>query len=402
MGSSDEFEFHTFHVNGVSRPEIIYIEHGLYELVEGRLFTNEEINPYVIPSIAPILVSREFAQSNDLSIGSYMELKSMPIFVLPEDANVPEGGFTDMEWGEELWNHPYNQAQEVIYEFEIVGIFDVTRILRGNIEELMDHQNMVNLFFTPNWRVYEAISDEANSWQLWADVFNMHDWNEGLVSILQAQADSITALWLLHDWEDVATFMEAANQILPPSLEVDEGLMDTFRPMIEATNSLNTIVSRVLWLASGAMVMVLTLLILLYLRERRHEIGIYLALGEKKVKIMLQLLLEIVIVSTLGLIMAFLVANMLSEQLSLSILQTELASNERSDDHIPVMLERLGFGQALAPDEMLAFFEVSLDMEAVILFFLGGLGTVTLSTVVPVVYIMEINPKEILMQAKVE
>lgn len=401
-GDPDEFDTNSFTIHGVSDPEIIYFEHGMYELVEGRLFAAEELKFETTSSVAPILVSREFAEFNELSVGSLMNLNSTPIFVLPEDADVPEGGFVGMEWGEDLWNHPYNQVQEIIYEFKIVGIFDFTRILRGNISELIEHESRTNTFFTPNWRVHEAMSDYANAWQLGADVFNMHDWEEGLVSVIQAQANAITPLWLLNDLDDVAAFTEAANQILPPSLEIDEGLVDTFRPMIEATNNLNTIVSQVLWLASGAMVIVLTLLIILYLRERKHEIGIYLALGENKIKIVLQLLLEIIIVSAFGLIMAFFTANMLSEELSLSMLQTELVSNERSDNHIPDMLELLGFGQALTEDEMLAFFEVSLEMEAVMLFFLVGLGTVTLSTVVPVVYILELNPKDILMKAKIE
>jgi len=67
-----------------------------------------------------------------------------------------------------------------------------------------------------------------------------------------------------------------------------------------------------------------------------------------------------------------------------------------------VTLEQLGFGQALTPDEMLAFFEVSLEIEVVILFFLVGLGTIILSTIVLVVYILELNPKDILMKAKIE
>ena len=108
-GDPNEFDTNSFTIYGVSNPEIIYFEHGMYELVEGRLFTAEELNFETTSHVASILISREFADFNSLSVGSFMGLDLTSIFVLPEDAHVPEGGFVGMEWGEDLWNHPYNQ-----------------------------------------------------------------------------------------------------------------------------------------------------------------------------------------------------------------------------------------------------------------------------------------------------
>lgn len=56
-------------------------------------------------------------------------------------------------------------------------------------------------------------------------------------------------------------------------------------------------------------VIVLTLVIALMLHGRRHEVGIYLALGERKAKIVTQVMVEVVINASLGIVIAILLGN---------------------------------------------------------------------------------------------
>ena len=403
MGCPDEWKHFSFRVHGVSRPEIIYIESGMYELYAGRLFTAEEMQPVFRPEIAPALVSREFVELNHLSIGSIVQLTQTGIFYLPEDAQVPEGGFTGMYWGETLWEHPYSRLKDITYEFEIVGIFEFTRIVRGNNSDLMHHQSMANLFFTPNWRVGEMLKNDADSWQLWADVFNMHDWEDGPVEVFMAHGDAITPLWVLYDLDDIMSFQEAANRILPSPLIVDDGLQGTVRPIIETTNQLNATISWVLWMGAGAMVIVLTLLILLYLRERKHELGIYMALGERKIKLLCQIVIEIFLVSVIGLILALFVANIVAGNISQAMIQAELVVPARCEDYFPSEMEMLGFGQEMTVDEVLEHFNVSLDVRTIFLFFVVSMGAIVVSTIIPVSYVLRLKPKDILMmKARIE
>ena len=158
-----------------------------------------------------------------------------------------------------------------------------------------------------------------------------------------------------------------------------------------------------LWMGAGAMVIVLTLLILLYLRERKHELGIYMALGERKIKVVCQIVLEVFLVSVIGLILALVIANIVAQNISGSMLEAELlAIPARCWSYWPSMLEMIGFGQELTADEMLEHFKVSLDVRTIFLFFVVSIGAVIASTIVPVVYILELNPKDILMKARIE
>ncbi|MCL1948763.1 MAG: ABC transporter permease [Turicibacter sp.] len=392
-------DFHRFEVLGVSRPEIIYVESGMYELSEGRLFTADEVAPDGISLIAPLLVSREFAERNGLSVNSIIELQSfVPVFQLPEGAVVPEGGFTGLN-DEEIWSHPYFNHESVAYSFQIVGIFEITRVLRPNDPAIQEHQQLVNMFITPNWRIHQMQSDLASGMERRTQVFGTE---QEVAEAFRWRSHTIVPLWVLEDLDSIEPFMESADRILPSHYRLDEGLSGIFRPMIEATNNLNGLFNQILWISSGGMIMVLSLLILIFLRERKQEFGIYLALGERKPKMILQIITEVVAVSLVGLSLGLIVANFSVEALTTNMLQEELENASRPIMQDMSFIERVGFGQELTPEEMLEFFTVSLDGRTIITFFWVALGVITLSTIVPVTYILDMNPKEILVQSKIQ
>ncbi|MCL1989309.1 MAG: ABC transporter permease [Defluviitaleaceae bacterium] len=398
----NELPHFPFTLRGVSTPRVIYIENGLYELYAGRTFTEAEITPHVDANqLIPILVSREVAELNGWFVGEIIELLNLGLFSLPENANVPEGGFTGLEWGEALWEHPYNDSKDVSYHFEIIGLFEFQREHRGNVSQLPAHQSNINLFFLPNWRVHDILLDEVVAWEHWADVFNMHDFLRE--TRIRDGLDGVTALWVLGDSRDELAFIDAAHGLLPPYSQI-MGLSDMFRPMIVATNALRQIVVPLFWMASVAMVVLLTLLILLYMSGRKREIGIYLALGEKKHKICQQFLLEVFLVSIFALSCALLMAHGVAKELALSMIQNEIIADVDVQEiglFGPNLFD-IGIAQTFSTSEMIETFNVSLSTPAAGLFFGSGLITVVLASIVPIVYLFEISPKDILSQAKIE
>ena len=57
----------------------------------------------------------------------------------------------------------------------------------------------------------------------------------------------------------------------------------------------------------------------------------------------------------------------------------------------------MGFDTEIPVDVIVASYDVSLSFYAVLIFLGVGLGTVLLATVVPVIYILRLNPKEIML-----
>jgi len=144
---------------------------------------------------------------------------------------------------------------------------------------------------------------------------------------------------------------------------------------------------------------ILSLLITLFLRDRKHEIGIYLALGEKKGKIITQILTEVLSVSIIGITLSLFAGNIISDGISQQMIHNnmmnELENPSMNFDWNP--LEGMGFNTNMSMDEMLENYEVGLDGQTIGLFFLVGAGTVILSTISPIIYITSLNPKKIMM-----
>ena len=51
----------------------------------------------------------------------------------------------------------------------------------------------------------------------------------------------------------------------------------------------------------------------------------------------------------------------------------------------------------LTVDEMIEAFDTTLTIEAIIWFYVVGIGTVMISTLIPIVYLVKLNPKKVLL-----
>jgi len=152
-------------------------------------------------------------------------------------------------------------------------------------------------------------------------------------------------------------------------------------------------------------VFVLSLLIVLFLHDRREEIGIYLALGEKKSYVVLQIFLEIFIITTLATILSLFIGNMVAERLSQVILQNDLVANTSTDQLIQMGgwndFNTMGFGFEMTVEEMLEAYSVSLDGLTIIIFIGVTIATTSLSIMMPMIYLVKLRPKDILMKSAI-
>lgn len=400
-----------FWLTGVSNTEIIHIEYGLFELVDGRTFTELELLSYDLSDPIPIIISNEVAQINDLSVGTILNLYSER-FSLPKDADVPEGGFTDLDDDEIVW-HPYNRSGLESYEFVVIGIVDIDLQAASNIQHLQMQQVIYNVFFIPNQSAEMIRKNMFESQLEWLAVFN-----PGEELTLEEWMGDVNAFWILDDPLYMDSFKEEAMSILPDYV-IFEDFVHIFDPLHQAMIPISQITNQILWFVSLAMVVVLGLLITLYLHDRRHELGIYLALGEKKFKIILQILLELMSVALVGFSLAILVGNLIAPQVSQRFLVHELtqgfSTSESSwmphpetgtlirvhpENELPSNIEFSGMSRELTVDEITNLFVVSLDRSIIVVFYAIGIITVIISSIVPTIYVLKLNPKELLMQSK--
>lgn len=391
---SEQLEFGKVTVHGVANPEMIYITEGLLELEYGRSFTSEEIAN--AENKAPILISDDFATLYELTISDRFDMY-VEYFFLPENANPEEDWPIQLESYEELWEHPYFNWGEKGFEFEVIGIFTIPPEEAENMY-YWHKVGILNSVYTPNWRSHEMYNLQMTSSIESSSVFRVGDDN---TSSLQYTYDWSDPFWVLYDISYFDDFQSEASEFLP-DFWAFEDLSSTLEHLYDSVNFVSQFIQRALWFAMGASVIILNLLITLYLRDRRKELGVYIALGEKKIKIALQIILEVLIVASAGFVLAIFIAHILAPHISQNMLRNELSQERTSQVYWSSTntLEMRGFGRELTIEETIAAFDVSINTQIIYIAFGVAILTVIVSTIVPIAYIFELNPKEILISAE--
>jgi len=381
-------EYVSFNLRGTSDPELVEIQHGLIELVEGRLLTAEELN-----SGAPVaVVSRDFAQVNNLSVGDVLDLTN---------------AFFDWtiasSWETEQSSEYMVDSQPL--SLTIVGLFDMSASFGANggeIWELNRQRNeLENRFFVPN-----AIAEDSARFLIatqfeWSEANNM-GWFSDAEDFNVEDAIEHTAMFYLENPAYLQAFAEEANDILPEFRMITD-LSNTFGDIAGSMETMLMIANIVLWVAVGATLVILSLLITLFLRDRKHEIGIYLALGEKKGRIASQILIEVMSTAIVAVTLSLFTGAIISSGISQQMVQNDL--QQRQEDRWQTgsswsqgefELQMFSPGE-MTMEDMLAAYDTSLDGTAVALFFGVASATILISTLAPMMYVMRLNPKKVMM-----
>lgn len=144
---------------------------------------------------------------------------------------------------------------------------------------------------------------------------------------------------------------------------------------------------------------ILALIIMLTIKERRKELGILLAIGEKKRKLIGQLLVEVLCIAVLAFGISTITGETVSQKMGDSLLQQEVIASQENQQES----NNLGFsfGMMNKQDndvEPIDDIDVSITSQDVLK--LGGLGLLIaiLSTLLPALSILRLNPKEILLK----
>jgi len=382
----------SFPIRGVLNPEITDIQAGLLSLAYGRVFTTEEIANGDLVAV----VSQTFAAVNNLYVGATLPLHSaVHNDVLFGDAGIfmfPDGWLI-----EEFMIH------HEILELEIVGIFEVEQGVNYEIsgwDAFLPLQNLAGLhnrIYIPVTLADRIMRDEHVANYALQEI-RFAAWGSQIDSIEADDEPTVTGIFLLHDPRDLPAFTELASELLPEFWSVADTAA-AFAPVIASMDTMLEIADLILIIAAIATVITLSLTITLLLKDRRHEIGIYLALGEKKARVVSQFLIEIFLVTTVGIVLALFVGNLLSEGISRSMLEQTLTDRIAENPHTgPIPWELALFNPGEIPiAEVLEMYNTALDRETVLLFIGVSFVVVATSVIIPLWMVVKMEPKKILL-----
>lgn len=416
MDDSDGFmmdhgsDIPSYNIIGSSAAEPLEFVEEFIRLTSGRVFTEGEISS--ASALHPILISEGFARHNNLSVGDVFDIEILGIKM--QEAEII-GGIWDPDWN----SNPDNVFDQVTVEFHVIGLFAAPLDASGG--DRWNHDNeadweaqhrldnlLTSIFMTNHSAIY--LQGVATDFRIAAnllaiEMFELDDFNMMWLETERDEEFEVTSVMELEDPTDIEAFREAATPLLPDFWEVED-LANTFADISTSMESLQGIADMVLWVSVVATLLILSLLITLFLRDRRHEMGVYLALGEKKKNIISQILVEVVATAFIGITLSVFSGNIISSTMSRNMLRNELITQREGQFDLGWGIGRpiggggladLGFAQEMTIEDMIEAYDVSLSLGTIGILYGVGLGAVVLSTIAPVMYVITLNPKKVLM-----
>ena len=145
-----------------------------------------------------------------------------------------------------------------------------------------------------------------------------------------------------------------------------------------------------LWASIFLVVLILSLVSIFFVRNRKREIGILMSLGESKLRVVSQFILEIVLVSMLAVSLSMISGNKIGDVVSTGFMQMQI------DTEAELKYEQEN-GDVVTQIDMLEAYEVSVDLNYIITIYLVSILVLIVATSIPLVYIIRLNPKQIML-----
>lgn len=312
------------------------------KLVEGRHINESDKNV--------TLVHKDFAQKNNIKVGDTITLKS----------NVHD---TDN----------VNKANETT-KVKVVGIFD-----GKNKTSVTYSQELYENIFVTDTETTKKLYNFTDDTAIYQDATFFVNGGQNINKVMN-RVRGISDI----DWQSY-TLIKSSNNF--PALQ------SSINAIYGATN--NLLVGALIF---GALV--LTLVLFLWINGRRKEMGIMLALGISKTKILLQFITEVIIISVFSFIAAYFTGNYVSKMVGDSILSqvtkniTKKLSLEGKGANIGGGAEVDGFNKTLTN---LSVHVSPEDMTKVVGF---GLIIIIVSVLIASITLLRKRPKDLLMGDK--
>lgn len=311
------------------------------ELLEGRLADADEI-----ASGSPVIIIEDgVADLNNLEIGDTLAIE-------------------------------YTVNDEIVeIDHEIIGIYD-------NLIEMNDSMTAFggasiqneNRFYTP-FNIVKHLgysSDEINNIVLTDTIIRLNDPND--LDAFRSQAESIVNM----------------NY---GKLDANDDLYNNLVGPLENLGLISSILVTIIVVTGG---LIIGLITALTISDRKGEIGILLAVGESKIKIVSQFVLEVVLIAVVAFSLSMFTGQYLGEQISEGLLESDLIATSQ---------ETQSFGMnkqqkiaVIDKDQAIEAASMTISIAPIVLLQVFGLGVVltVVSTIIPSLYVMRFNPKQIL------
>ncbi|OUC02607.1 permease [Bacillus thuringiensis serovar medellin] len=315
-------------------------KNGKSKMVEGKPITKDVVDKDVA------VIEKRLAEKNNLKVGDKVKIKS--------------------------------RDSKTTKEFEIIGIYETK-------EEALSMNGFTPPSAEPANKIYVPYkAAQKMNGQI----------DEGIVNF-----DSLKAVYFLEDPLYVDAFKEEAKK-----LDFDFEIFkldahdDLYKQMIGPIEKIASISQMIIYIVSIAGAIILGLIIMLSIKARRKEMGVLLSIGEKKWKLMAQLVVEVVCVAVLAFGLSLTTGPKVSQLIGDNLLSNEVATASEEKD--TSQNGAIASYVVEEEDKKDPIDKIDVSVTGEDLGKMGGIGLIIaiLATLLPAFSILRLNPKQILLK----
>lgn len=371
---------------GTNIKETLLVKQQSGSLVSGRYFTQSELDS----GANVMIISKKIADLNGYVVGQKVSSKHI-------------------EYERTLFTPKPDENTKILFsidrEFEIVGIIDINDaeipVLNNPtdfseeekqwrvIGEKVTAQNMLHVPNKSLQKLQIEVEQQINQLQLTT---------EAKKEQLGIDKNYILPLVVLKDAQSILQFIEEATPIVPERTQFISDYQK-IEPTIKKMKMFDTIANILFFMSLFLTILVLLLLLMLFIRDRKAEIGVLFALGEKKYKIGLQVVIETFVITLIGISISIGNGLFLTHYFSNEIVKTQSfemstrnkeGATERIDAWVPVKIKEFDGSNALRSVHYTILERDIVTVYAVIV------GITAIASIAPTIYILRLKPKVIL------
>lgn len=375
MLKAAELNILTIYGSQLSQPSLVLKNEG--KLINGKGFSESDIKE----GKPKIIVTKQFADSNGLEVGSFISLERK--LFKSEDysgAGLPE-------------NSPY--FSETI-DLEVTGIIEINSVEKyikqqeikpdNDVTKANEIQQIANTVYSTNSFLNPLVKDNVSR-SLEADP------DQDEESLGFKQPTIVTPEYILKDMNDLDKFTKTAENIYNKNDYTIISAAKEYEVIAKPLKATEDLLDLVFKITVVASIVILSLVLCIFMYLRQKEMGIFLALGEKRKKIILQLLIETLIITLIGTTLAIFSSIIFSNILSQNTINSLLAPSNISTNVSTTFNSDYG----LTPEFISNQYQGGFSIITILFFYLVMILTTIISQIATALYLLRLNPKKILM-----
>lgn len=352
-------------------------------LSDGSFFTEDQIEN----GEPVIMIEKKLAELNGLSVGDTITTQKV-----------------EMKRGKNDESDSDEAGIQITYT--IVGIYE-----SSNSSELSDNNfemsmnNVENAMYVPYTTILKMQENGLS---------------EDEITTLKENGYTVESVtFIIDDPENSDAFIEEVQNMKDidltyRSLSIDNEAYQKMVGNIESVASTAKILVIVVIIAGSFIIMLLSMLTI---KDRKYEVGVLLSLGESKLKVLFQLIAEVLIVGVISFTLSVLATSLFAQKITNYLLSNETSSNEvidmgnnsgevgnKSDDKSGGRgFGNMGKFNMKRPDtstmdvETVNELTVTLTPLSVLALYGVGLLIIIIGNTVQAIFVLKLNPKEIML-----